>query len=78
MPAVIASLSFGALAIRAAVRYAGQKGWEMTMSESGSSRSNVHPSPSLSEVTMNFVSQRFEVGDAAPARPRPIREARRE
>ena len=39
MPAVIASLRFGALAIRSAVRYAGQNGWEITTSASGSSRS---------------------------------------
>src|SRR3984885_3828335 len=51
MPAVIASFSFLALAIRSAVRYAGQKGCEITTSASGSSRSNRDPGPSLSEVT---------------------------
>ena len=39
MPAVIASFSFFALAIRSAVRYAGQKGCEMTTSASGRARS---------------------------------------
>ena len=51
MPAVIASFSFGALAMRSAVRYAGQNGCEMTMSASASSRSNTLFAPSLSDVT---------------------------
>ena len=51
MPAVIASFSFGALAIRSAVRYAGQNGWEITTSASTSSRSKTEPGPSLSDVT---------------------------
>ena len=53
MPAVIASLRFGALAIRSAVRYAGQNGCEMTISASGSSRSNSESGPSLSDVTVS-------------------------
>ena len=53
MPAVIASLSRGAFAMRSAVRYPGQKGWEMTMSASGNSRSKTESGPSLSEVTTN-------------------------
>ena len=51
MPAVTASFSFGAFAIRSAVRYAGQNGWEMTISASVSSRSNTESGPSLSDVT---------------------------
>ena len=51
MPAVIASFRFGAFAIRSAVRYAGQNGWEITTSASGSSRSKTESAPSLSEVT---------------------------
>ena len=46
MPAVIASLSFGAALIRAAVRYAGQNGCEMMMSASCRWRSSTHPAPS--------------------------------
>jgi hypothetical protein len=53
IPAVMASFSFGAFAILSAVRYAGQKGWEMTISASGSSRSNSESGPSLSDVTTN-------------------------
>ncbi len=53
MPAVTASFSFGALAIRSAVRYAGQNGCEITISASGSSRSKVESGPSLSEVTIS-------------------------
>ncbi len=53
MPAVIASFRFGALAMRSAVRYAGQKGCEMTTSASGSSRSNSQSAPSLSAVTIS-------------------------
>ena len=54
MPAVIASLSFGAFRMRSAVRYPGQNGWEMTTSASGSSRSKTESGPSLSEVTTNW------------------------
>src|SRR5271166_4815504 len=53
MPAVSASLRLGALAMRSLVKYAGQNGWEITMSASGSSRSNSESGPSLSEVTTN-------------------------
>ena len=54
IPAVRASLRFFALAIRSAVRYAGQNGWEITTSASGSSRSNSESGPSLSDVTTNW------------------------
>ena len=52
IPAVIASFRFGALAIRSAVKYAGQNGCEMTTSASGSRCSNSESGPSLSEVTI--------------------------
>ena len=51
IPAVTASSSLGARAIRSAVRYAGQNGCEITISASGSSRSKAESAPSLSEVT---------------------------
>ncbi len=51
IPAVMASFRLGALATRSSVRYAGQKGWEITISASTSSRSKVESGPSLSEVT---------------------------
>ena len=53
MPAVSASFSFGARAIRSAVRYAGQNGCEITTSASGSRRSNSESGPSLSLVTIS-------------------------
>ena len=37
--------------MRSAVKYAGQNGWEMTISASGSSRSKTELGPSLSDVT---------------------------
>ncbi len=52
MPAVIASLRLGAFAMRSAVRYAGQKGCEITTSASGRARSNSESGPSLSDVTV--------------------------
>jgi len=52
IPAVCASFRFGAFAIRSAVRYAGQNGWEMTISASGRRRSKSESAPSLSDVTM--------------------------
>jgi hypothetical protein len=52
MPAVIASFSFLALAIRSVVRYASQKGCEMTTSASGSARSKADLGPSLSDEAM--------------------------
>ena len=61
MPAVRASLSFGALAIRSAVRYAGQKGWEMTTSASGSSRSKTESSPLLVRGHDQRVASRLEI-----------------
>jgi hypothetical protein len=51
IPAVIASLRFGAAAIRSAVRYAGQNGCEITTSASGSCCSKLESGPSLSDVT---------------------------
>ena len=60
IPAVRASFRFFALAIRSAVRYAGQNGWEITTSASGSSRSNSESGPSLSDVTTNWWPPLFE------------------
>jgi hypothetical protein len=50
-PAVMTIFRFFARAKRSAVMYAGQNGCEITMSASGSSRSNVESARSLSEVT---------------------------
>ena len=72
IPAVTASFRFGALAIRSAVRYAGQNGCEMTISASGSSRSKAESGPSLSDVTIELVATALDeapeaelAGDAA-------------
>jgi hypothetical protein len=48
MPAVIANFRLGALLMRSAVKYAGQKGCEMTTSALTSSRSNSEEGPCLS------------------------------
>ena len=64
-------LSFFALAIRSAVRYAGQKGCEMTTSASVSARSKAEFGPSLSEVTMKVAQTFQELAQTKPTDTEP-------